>query len=405
MRDKGRRQGEGKGKRLRDDDDDDPDFELGGGGGRRQHHHQQQQYHHQQQHHHFASAGDAAFLADPPSPDEDQQHALDAAMLAAAAAGDDGAAAFAALDPGALAALDPGVISALMATGALSCESFIGPDGQHIPVLREEDLQQLQQHLAALAAGGGDGLDFGLDPLQLAAHERAQVDGIRKGDFQAVQAAKRAGTLITLNWSLELPPELEDVDLGESRTGIIETPQSGDVPQLKRLISYSARNKLLPALQVLLTDDGLEMPDEDEDGQPMPIGALGLADGSRITLRVVIPDDVDELPLVDTAMVSSAYSSGTVVQMMHSRQTGRKTRWTQEQIEALIEGVERNGLSAWRTIVQDSRLAGKNNMQCKDKFRNLCLTIIQGRPERGLTLDWRLKDRVRQLIEHENIKF
>lgn len=28
----------------------------------------------------------------------------------------------------------------------------------------------------------------------------------------------------------------------------------------------------------------------------------------------------------------------------------------------------------------------------------------QGRPERGLTLDWRLKDRVRQLIEQENIK-
>lgn len=26
---------------------------------------------------------------------------------------------------------------------------------------------------------------------------------------------------------------------------------------------------------------------------------------------------------------------------------------------------------------QDARLAGKNNMQCKDKFRNLCLTIIQ----------------------------
>jgi hypothetical protein len=29
----------------------------------------------------------------------------------------------------------------------------------------------------------------------------------------------------------------------------------------------------------------------------------------------------------------------------------------------------------------------------------------QGRPERGLTLDWALKDRVRQLIEQENIRF
>ena len=54
--------------------------------------------------------------------------------------------------------------------------------------------------------------------------------------------------------------------------------------------------------------------------------------------------------------------------------------------------------------VQDPRLASKNNMQCKDKFRNLCLTIIQGRPERGLTLPWQLKDRVRALIEQENIK-
>jgi hypothetical protein len=54
--------------------------------------------------------------------------------------------------------------------------------------------------------------------------------------------------------------------------------------------------------------------------------------------------------------------------------------------------------------LQDPRLNSKNNMQCKDKFRNLCLTIIQGRPERGLTLPWQLKDRVRALIEQENIK-
>lgn len=33
--------------------------------------------------------------------------------------------------------------------------------------------------------------------------------------------------------------------------------------------------------------------------------------------------------------------------------------------------------SCFSTLQQDSRLAGKNNMQCKDKFRNLCLTIIQ----------------------------
>ncbi len=54
---------------------------------------------------------------------------------------------------------------------------------------------------------------------------------------------------------------------------------------------------------------------------------------------------------------------------------------------------------------QDPRLAGKNNMQCKDKFRNLCLTIIQGRPERGLTLSWALKERLRTLIQNERLTF
>ncbi|KIZ03425.1 hypothetical protein MNEG_4532 [Monoraphidium neglectum] len=332
-------------------------------------------------------------LADP------EQQVLDPSVLAAASVVDMHD------TNGAAIAIDPGVLSAIVATGTLGCDSFIGPDGQHIQVVGEEELQQ---HLAQLAATGVyavDGSDL-VAPLQqqLAAHERAQMEGIRRGDTQALQSAKRAGTLITVNFTLELPPELEDLDLGD-RSGIIEAPQSSDVAQLKRLFMYNAHNKLLPGLQMLITEDGCEMLDMDEEGNPVPISACGVTNGSKITLRIVFPDDLDTLPLVDEAIVSSAYSAGTLVQHMQGRQPGRKTRWTQEQIEALIEGVERHGLSAWRTIVQDVRLAGKNNMQCKDKFRNLCLTIIQGRPERGLTLDWRLKDRVRQLIEQENIKF
>jgi hypothetical protein len=35
---------------------------------------------------------------------------------------------------------------------------------------------------------------------------------------------------------------------------------------------------------------------------------------------------------------------------------------------------------------QDARLTGKNNMQCKDKFRNLCLTIIQVGARAGLSV-------------------
>ncbi|KAI8473640.1 MAG: hypothetical protein J3K34DRAFT_410090 [Monoraphidium minutum] len=292
-------------------------------------------------------------------------------------------------------AIDPGVLAAIAATG--------GAEGGGV-VADEE----LQAHLAQLAATGMfavDGSGLGLAPLQqqLAAVERAQMEGIRRGDSQALQSAKRAGTLITLNFTLELPPELEHLELGE-REGIIEAPQSGDVPQLKRLFMYSAHNKLLPGLQVLLTEEGLEMADADAAGNPTPISSYGVGDNSRVTLRIVIPDDVDNLPLVDEALASTAYSGGALVAQAQGRQPGRKTRWTQEQIEALIEGVEQHGLSAWRTIVTDERLTGKNNMQCKDKFRNLCLTIIQGRPERGLTLDWALKERVRKLIENENIK-
>jgi len=54
--------------------------------------------------------------------------------------------------------------------------------------------------------------------------------------------------------------------------------------------------------------------------------------------------------MVDEALASAAYTSATA----GARTPSRKTRWTTEQIEALIEGVEKYGLSAWRTIVMVS---------------------------------------------------
>ena len=51
--------------------------------------------------------------------------------------------------------------------------------------------------------------------------------------------------------------------------------------------------------------------------------------------------------MVDEALASAAYTTATA----GARTPSRKTRWTTEQIEALIEGVEKYGLSAWRTIV------------------------------------------------------
>jgi hypothetical protein len=63
-----------------------------------------------------------------------------------------------------------------------------------------------------------------------------------------------------------------------------------------------------------------------------------------------IPEDLENVPMVDEALASAAYTSATG----GARTPSRKTRWTTEQIEALIEGVEKYGLSAWRTIVMVS---------------------------------------------------
>ena len=43
-------------------------------------------------------------------------------------------------------------------------------------------------------------------------------------------------------------------------------------------------------------------------------------------------------------------------------------------------------------------------MQCKDKFRNVCLTVARGRAERGLALPPELRARVAALVEQENIQ-
>eukprot|EP00877_Chromochloris_zofingiensis_P007434 jgi/Chrzof1/2944/Cz12g05110.t1 len=243
------------------------------------------------------------------------------------------------------------------------------------------------------AAAGGE--DF-----QAADPQRLALEGMRKADMQNMTYARRQNHVVTIGFTLDLPEELADLDLGD-RTGIIEVPVTGDVQMLKRLFMYQAHNKLLPSLQSLYTEADELMVEHKEDGSPMPLAHYGIAEGSKIKLKIEIPDELPDLPLIDEALASAPYNTSASAA---GRTPSRKTRWTTEQIEALVEGVEKYGLSAWRTIVMDPRLQGKNNMQCKDKFRNLCLTIIQGRPERGLTLPWQLKDRVRVLIEQENAK-
>eukprot|EP00878_Enallax_costatus_P002297 GHUV01002472.1.p1 GENE.GHUV01002472.1~~GHUV01002472.1.p1 ORF type:complete len:476 (+),score=205.40 GHUV01002472.1:222-1649(+) len=290
--------------------------------------------------------------------------------------------------------LDPAQAAALQGLNLaqLAGVSGLTMDGQQLML---PDGLQLQAHEMYAHHGAEDmGMQMYESDLQ-----RQQVESLRKADYQALAAAKRSGHLATIQFTLDLPAELADIELTE-RSGIIEVPVNGDVAMLKRLFQYQAHNKLLPALQTLITETGVEMMDAKEDGSPIPLAQYNIGNGSSIILKISVPDELDNVPLVDEALASAAYTTATGA----GRTPSRKTRWTTEQIEALIEGVEKYGLSAWRTIVMDPRLASKNNMQCKDKFRNLCLTIIQGRPERGLTLPWQLKDRVRALIEQENIK-
>ncbi|GBF99107.1 hypothetical protein Rsub_11916 [Raphidocelis subcapitata] len=343
---------------------------------------------------------------------------------------------------GAAIGLDPDFLSALAAAQEGVCagggvpHALIGPDGEPFAALALDEAD-LQQQLAALAAsgalasmddcaasasgGGGGGACSGA-ALRLAAPlarqaadvDRSSREALRRADMQAMQAAKRAGELVTLRFRLRLPPELRDPALGEG-SGIIEAPASACVAQLKRLFCYAARNSLLPALQVLFSEDGREMEETGPDGLPLPIAAYGVGEGSLVTLCIEIPDDIDALPLAEGALLASALDAaaagGGSCPFSSSGGGGahdggcRKTRWTRGQIEALVEGVERHGLSAWRSIVQDPRLGGKNNMQCKDKFRNLCLTIIQGRPERGLTLDPAFKERLKVLIATQGIRY
>lgn len=45
--------------------------------------------------------------------------------------------------------------------------------------------------------------------------QRQQIEGLRKADYQALAGAKRSGQLATINFTLDLPDELADVELTE----------------------------------------------------------------------------------------------------------------------------------------------------------------------------------------------
>ncbi len=43
--------------------------------------------------------------------------------------------------------------------------------------------------------------------------QRQHIEGQRKADYQALAAAKRSGHLATIQFTLDLPPELADIEL------------------------------------------------------------------------------------------------------------------------------------------------------------------------------------------------
>eukprot|EP00879_Flechtneria_rotunda_P018614 GHRR01019532.1.p1 GENE.GHRR01019532.1~~GHRR01019532.1.p1 ORF type:complete len:407 (+),score=200.79 GHRR01019532.1:341-1561(+) len=269
------------------------------------------------------------------------------------------------MDPAALAAagipvsagltaqLDPAAAAAALAAQGINIQGLPMPgitldhNGQQLHVM-PDGLQLQAAHnaemYAAAAAAAAHHHAGGHD--EMAEMQRQHIETTRKADYQALAAAKRTGQLATINFTLDLPQELADVELTE-RNGIIEVPINADVLMLKRLFQYQAHNKLLPALQTLLTDQMEEMQDVKDDGTTMPLAHYNIGNGSSIILKITIPDELENVPMVDEALASAAYTSAS----SSARTPSRKTRWTTEQIEALIEGVEKYGLSAWRTIV------------------------------------------------------
>ncbi|KAL8537777.1 hypothetical protein ACS0TY_012786 [Phlomoides rotata] len=60
----------------------------------------------------------------------------------------------------------------------------------------------------------------------------------------------------------------------------------------------------------------------------------------------------------------------------------QKLRWTEEEEEALKAGVAKHGTGKWKNILADPefnrKLILRSNVDLKDKWRNLCVTVEQG---------------------------
>jgi hypothetical protein len=206
------------------------------------------------------------------------------------------------------------------------------------------------------------------------------------------------------------------------------------VRALRRYINYYSSDKLPPAMQRLRdTLSGAPMHDLNARGEPNTLGSYGLSNGASITLTVVPPETEDQQLAVGAALADAEEAEREAAAAQAQAQQGggglspRRPgarpgeglpsdagapgrgsrqgagRWSLEEMEALVGGIEAWGLS-WADVRRDPRLAARDGVNCKDKFRNMCLTVLQGRTERKVAMPYEIRERVTRLAEHYHVR-
>ncbi|KAK1315464.1 Telomere repeat-binding factor 4 [Acorus calamus] len=83
---------------------------------------------------------------------------------------------------------------------------------------------------------------------------------------------------------------------------------------------------------------------------------------------------------------SKSLKKGGKQQQKNKRMGAPKQKWTAEEEEALIAGVDKHGAGKWRTIQKDPEfshyLSARSNIDLKDKWRNMSVSGGQGSRER-----------------------
>ena len=120
-----------------------------------------------------------------------------------------------------------------------------------------------------------------------------------------------------------------------------------------------------------------------------------------VELQIPEEDSFFEEILTQPAQETTAYERAVVP--ADEEDTGKnKNRFTLEETEALVSGIETYGLR-WRTIVQDPIFANRTNVHLKDRFRNLVKQVVKQLEPRGMVLPYELKQRVRSLVEKHGL--